>query len=122
MKDTELWVLEYEHEYGSDVSVYESYDEARLSAIDIVLTWVHELDEQSQFEVLKFILEKQYDKAIEMYEEYRYGERLIISKRNLHGDGQFDEEKLVEIAKEKFKKLKEEEIGMDIKEENEGDV
>lgn len=106
----ELWTLYYEHKFGSDISIYESAEEATLSAIDIILDWVHDevREKGQQLEVLKHILEKQYDRAIEMYQEYSGREYITIERHTPHENGSFNEEELVEKAKAKFKKLKEE--------------
>ena len=93
------YLVTYEHRHGTDQTLCRTANAAYICAMDIILTWIEELDESDQKVIRELIQAKDYEKALEQWEEIQ-GERLNGETIGIQEIGFFDARKGAKRIKE----------------------
>lgn len=74
---TWVWILQYSHKHGDDFTVHMSYEEAELEAVDTILNWLSDIDDET---ILRHILERislgSFSDAIHLWQNWQCEEGL----------------------------------------------
>lgn len=68
-KTDTFWTLIYNHRHGTEVSLYQTYDGARLSACTTIIHWAEEVEREKGREVLQLIADGKFSEAMKMWPE-----------------------------------------------------
>ncbi len=67
-----VWLLLYTHKHGEDQYIYSTEQNARLGAIRIIMEWIEDVeDPRAEEDILGFIGEGEFDKAVVRWGEYQ---------------------------------------------------
>lgn len=70
MERTNIWLLVYRHKHGHDYNVFGNEEDAKIGACSIILEWMCDLEDiETEETLLLLITQKEWDKAIESYQE-----------------------------------------------------
>ena len=84
----EIVILIYHHDYGHDIGVYATVEDAKRAAGDIIVEYFNEIDSANNMEcMLDLLRNKEYDKAMDLWQHLSCDtEYFEITTRGIYSD------------------------------------
>lgn len=80
----EVWVLEYSHRHGTDLSVYRTEERARQVVLGLMDEWKGDIDNlQKEAEVSAALLVEDFGLAMKLWFKYMEGEHFEITRHSV---------------------------------------
>jgi hypothetical protein len=100
-----IWLLTHDHNNGTDCACCSTEAVARVEAVNIILDWVHEIEDTSVItEIVKKVAEKNYTEAVTLYQD-NTDEFLTITKVPVKSQDTEREDDTIDRASEYFKEV-----------------